>query len=363
MARQSRRSHDAGWPSAATACGHVTIGFDADADDDRIGNISAAARAGGTLFLGSDEGADIDRLGRGRGDRWDCRDRIVLADLLDLTDAYGEADIEGLAVDDGWLWIAGSHARTRRKPEKADDACIDLVDLADLKDTRPRCLLARMPLIAEPGGEVRPVARDGRRRAGMLPQKNRGNAIAKALRDDPLLEPFTRIPAKEGGIDVEGLAVAGDRVALGMRGPVIAGHALMLELRVAFRPKGGLKLAGAPFKRLVAMEGLGIRDLKRCDDDLLILAGPTTNLSGPCAIYRWRYWLNEPAQDADKVRLHRPERIVEIPFGRGVDHPEGLALWDENGRRRILVLCDSPAPKRLNARRKRIDADLFDLPD
>jgi Protein of unknown function (DUF3616) len=118
-------------------------------------------------------------------------------------------------------------------------------------------------------------------------------------------------------------------------------------------------------KRLLAMEGLGIRDLKRCGDDLLILAGPTTGLDGPCALYRWRGWAGDPPQDATRVRLHRPERLFDIPFGRGVDHPEGLALWDEaDGRaRQILVIYDSPSKRRCDTKRNVIEADLFDLPE
>jgi hypothetical protein len=86
-------------------------------------------------------------------------------------------------------------------------------------------------------------------------------------------------------------------------------------------------------------------------------------LSGPCAIYRWRGWVQDPPQDARKVRLHRPERIVEIPFGRGRDHPEGLALWGDDGARQILVIYDSPDKSRLDEKKGTITADLFDLPE
>jgi hypothetical protein len=72
-----------------------------------------------------------------------------------------EADLEGLAADDNWLWLVGSHARTRRKAEKEAGETIDLDKLADLKDTRPRCLLARLPAGGDPrkgGGQSRATA-------------------------------------------------------------------------------------------------------------------------------------------------------------------------------------------------------------
>lgn len=344
------------WPRPADPAARVTLRLD-EGRGKLLTNISAATRVGDSLFIAGDEHADLDRLTLGE-DGCAAHERFPLADLLPLGDPEEEADLEGLAEDDGWLWVVGSHARTRAKPEKAEGECIDLDTLADLKDTRARCLLARLPLTAD-GGGWRPVAEDGERRAGLLRQKGGGNAIAKALRRDPLIRPFTRLPAKEGGVDVEGIAVCGDRAALGMRGPVIAGHALLIEFRVTAKRSGRLKLSEKPVLRLLAMEGLGVRDLKRMGDDLVILAGPTTGLDGPCALYRWRGWANDPPRDPRRVRLHRPERVLDLPFGRGEDHPEGLALWGDG---RVLVINDSPGQARLAGGAGTIVADLFDLP-
>jgi len=355
---------DRGWPDPAPVVGKVRLEVGGMLDDGKsIKNFSAGSRIGASLFLAADERAAVDRLRPGGDGVWGNHVRYELRDLLDLADADEEADLEGLAADDGWLWVLGSHARTRPKPEKAEGECIDLDVLANLKDTRPRCLLARLPLVPE-GAALAPHKSDGARHAGMLKQTKHGNRLAKALRKDPLIGPFTHIPAKEGGLDIEGIAVRGSRVALGLRGPVISTHAMLLELEIEAKSSGRLKLAGPPAKRLLAMEGLGIRDLKRCGEDLLILAGPTTGLSGPCALYRWRGWAHEPAQDVTKVRLHRPERLLEIPFGRGFDHPEGLALWaEEDGTaRQILVIYDSPSKDRLDKNRSAIEADLFELP-
>lgn len=343
------------WGKPARAVASVLLHFGEGAEQDALRNISAGTRVGDTLFIAADEACGLERLSIGN-DGCNAQEPIALADLLPV-DGEQEADLEGLAEDDGWLWLVGSHARCRRKPEKEEAETIDLDRLADLKDTRPRCLLARLPLVETADG-WRPVARGGGRRAGMLKQTDHGNALAKALRKDPLIAPFTALPAKEGGLDIEGIAACGTRVALGLRGPVMGGHAVLLELTLRVGKSGALKLDGPPVKRLLAMEGLGIRDLKRRGGDLLILAGPTTGLSGPVALYRWQGWANDPPQDATKVRLHRPERVLDLPFGRGVDHPEGLALWGDD---RILVICDSPAPARIDG--GTITADLFALTD
>jgi hypothetical protein len=345
------------WGKLAQPVEKIKLGFGGTLQHEALTNISAGTRIGDTLFVAADEHCGLDRLTL-RDGTWGGHTTFELKDLLPLRDTEAEADLEGLAAEDGWLWLVGSHARTRRKPEKFEGETIDLAKLADLKDTRPRCLLARVPL-AETADGLQPVAQAGDRKAGMLKQNKHGNPLMKRIIEDPLLGPFTRIPAKEGGIDVEGLAVCGERVALGMRGPVLATHAVLLEVLVKEKGDGELGLSDEPFIRLMAMEGLGIRDLKRCKDDLLILAGPTTGLSGPVALYRWRGWAVDPPHDHRKVRLHRPERILELPFGRGVDHPEGLALWDDD---HILVICDSPSPERIDSSSGAITAELFRLP-
>lgn len=186
------------WPPTTPPVGTADLVLDAkcDGEDDPTLNLSAAARSGDTMFLGGDEGVCVERLIRTDG-RWARHSRLALDDILDL-DTSGEADIEGLAEDVGWLWVLGSHARTRPKITKGDKDRIDLDAYSKLNDTRPRCLLARLPLGPDPlsPGAMLPVRRHGDRRAGMMKQTGRGNALAKRLTGHPLLKPFTRTAAK-----------------------------------------------------------------------------------------------------------------------------------------------------------------------
>lgn len=53
-----------------------------------------------------------------------------------------------------------------------------------------------------------------------------------------------------------------------------------------------------------------------------------TVLDGPCAVYCWTDWLGDPPRYDRIVRRHRLKRIIDLPFGRGDDDPEGLVLLD-----------------------------------
>lgn len=278
---------------------------------------------------------------------------------LDLAGMDDAARQNLSAVEDGWLWILGSHACTRAKLTKNDDDIIDLAELAAMRPMPARAVVARAPLVDDAQGYALPVARDGDRVAGLVKQTTNGNRLAVALARHPLLGKFVGIPAKEGGVDIEGIAVAGDRIALGLRGPTLGGHAAILETKVRPKRSGRLKMVGELSVRLLALEGLAVRDLKRDGDDLLILRGPTTAVSGPCSLWRWRGWVGDPPRDLAKVRLHRPDWIMDIPHGRGNDNPKGLALFGEP-ERGVVILLDSPLPSRFEG--TRLSIDFFALP-
>jgi hypothetical protein len=352
-----------GWPQLTSPAGQMLLSLErvGASDDDPMNDLSAAVRVGSTLFLGSDEGIAVERL-RQHESGWSSCGRVQLTDCLGVEPGE-EADIEGLAEEDGWLWVLGSHARTRPKLEKREDERLDLEKYANLKDTRARCLLARMPLAPDRQAEnlLEPVGETGDRKAQMLRQTKHGNALARTLAKDVLIGPFSKIPPKEGGVDIEGIAVAFPRVALGMRGPVIQTYAVLLEFCVRERGATELAIDSPVYKRMLDLEGLGIRDLKRVGDDLLILAGPSTALDGPCAVYRWRNWVNEPPEHKHTVCLHRPDRIIELGFGRGDDHPEALAILESGDARQLLVICDSPAGRRVDRGNRTIACDLFQL--
>ena len=254
-----------------------------------LAGLSALVQVDRYLLTASDETAVLERLnlrsgGRGGALRFGNHDRLPLARYL----AHGvepdrEADIEGLAFDGRYVWIVGSHSLVRPQPEASDRRTRQLGRLRQLDGRTDRCLLARIPIdekTKELGASV--LTKAGIRRAASLPVSSAGNALTRALARDPHIGPFLHLPSKDNGFDVEGIAVLDDRVFLGLRGPVLGGWAIVLEVKVVEVAPRRLRLerltSGARYrKHFLDLGGLGVRDLCMEGQDLLILAGPTMN--------------------------------------------------------------------------------------
>ena len=325
------------------------------------------------LWLVSDETACIERLtydpdGKGYGHHH----TFDLRAMLDLPgDAEEEADIEGLAVADGWLWVVGSHSLARRKPDKEmEDPEKALARLTKVKREANRFLLGRVPMFRDEDGNdvIGRDAPDGRR-AGRLKMADRSNVLADELHGDEHIHRFMFVPAKENGFDIEGIVVTAEpdgrsRVFLGLRGPVLRGWAIVLEILVRSTRSQTLKLVEVDRSDLyqkcfLNLDGLGIRSLLRRGDDLWLLAGPTMDLDGPVGIYRWQGFAAAHVGGSTVVPHAEIQRIADIPFGHGVDHAEGMTVLTVPGDtdERLLVVYDSPAKHRTVAGGVR--ADLF----
>jgi hypothetical protein len=277
-----------------------------------------------------------------------------------------EADIEGLAYADGALWLTGSHSLKRKKPKSNEGAVKAAEQLAKVGRDGNRYLLARIPVL-EADGTGHLARQDGNGGAALLGGDGHGNALTEALRDDAHLAPFMLIPGKDNGFDIEGLAVADGRVFLGLRGPVLRGWAVILELEPDCEDGHlRLKLFAAdrrPYrKHFLQLGGLGIRDLCRQGDDLLILAGPTMALDGPVRVLRWPGGARQ-RKSGEMVPAEALQHVLEIPYGMGVDHAEGMTLFtlDGGGTQSLLVVYDAAAEHRKQSENG-VLADVFPLP-
>jgi hypothetical protein len=320
-------------------------------------NLSAVRVDGRVLWIAGDETATLERLvadDPAEVSEYSDERTFRLADFVDLPgeDADEEADIEGLARTGHFLWAVGSHSLRRKQIKERHAGEKALRRLSRVEGQANRQILVRLP-IADVDGLPTPVPEivvDGERHR--VAQLDVRDGLRTLLRHDEHLAAFLAIPGKDNGLDIEGIAVIGDRVYLGLRGPVLRGWAFVLELRpyVDEREPGRLRLRefddGRQYrKHVLDLDGLGVRDLCPAGEDLLVLAGPTMDLDGPVRIYRWR-----DACQVDMPAIVRGEllsRELELTYGEGDDHAEGLGLIGPAEDGTALVVYDSPAAIRL----------------
>ena len=203
----------------------------------------------------------------------------------------------------------------------------------------PACLPVGLDAAGEPCLARQP--RDGRR-ALRLKGDAQTNLLTRALADDPHFGPYMAIPGKDNGLDIEGLAVDGRRLLLGLRGPVLRGWSALLE--IAVEASGG-QLRLAPLddsgtlirKHFLQLDGLGVRDLHFSGDDLYILAGPTMVLNGDIRVFKWPAAKPALAANREPVRFEAAlTESISLPHGRGSNRAE--AICDQ----KAFWICSTP---------------------
>lgn len=341
-------------------------------------SLSAVVQTGPHLWLGCDETATLERVTRLEDGSYGDHRTYRIADVLDLpAGADGEVDVEGLAWAPPYLWLVGSHGRKRGKPDPDEGVEKAFEELADVDQDDNRYLLARIPLEDDPqgGGMVPrracPDPRDpsATLTAARLKGRGRQNALMRAIADDEHLRRYLKVPGKDNGFDVEGLAAADGRLFLGLRGPVVRGWAVVLEVQPvpANRPERlKLKRIGPDGRRyrkhFLDLDGLGVREITAEGDDLLVLAGPTMAVRAPATLFRWR---DAVRAEGDSITgRDRLERLMDLPHDvdGGSGHPEGLCplLGDGVPKDALLVVYDGSGPGRMDG--DAVVADVFTLP-
>jgi hypothetical protein len=353
-------------------------------DNSLCSNLSASAQTpDGSLWLGSDEMSLVDqvecntleRLSQTEPQTQPCQfgqhQTFKLRDFFDLANEganeASEVDIEGLDYDGSYLWLTGSHSTKRKKP-KGKNLQKDILRLAEVATDPNRYLLARIPVV---NGQLYKSCPDPQHpnrtlTAACLKRRKQSNQLMAALQDDPHLGAFVanHLPSKENGFDIEGLAVHQNRIFLGLRGPVLRGWAMLLEIELE-ESAGDLQLkslGAKPYrKHFLKLDGLGIRDLCFRGEQLLILAGPTMDLAGTQRVYCWQNPLEGSGDSVQGLESTPLKVLFDLPFSPTGDKAEGISLFTCLGEPGLMVLYDSPHPNRVTA--TGVFADVFRLPD
>jgi len=347
--------------------------------------LSVALQIGNTLWVANDESISLERLTLidggntghykyGRHHKQFSLDNYLQLPVAPPNDPADleEVDVEGLDYENGYLWLVGSHSLKRKKPTLKDGTKEAQKQLAKVSTDGNRYLLARIPVVEGDGTytltkEV--MQKEKKHTAAQLRGNAQGNDLTEALKGDKHLGSFLAIPGKDNGFDIEGLAVAGKRLFLGLRGPVLRGWAVILEVELKEDNKKPSMLRMNPIgpkqrlyrKHFLQLGGLGIRDVCAQGSDLLILAGPTMDLDGPVTIFRWPGGTEPKGESV--VPANELERVLDVPYGQGVDHAEGMTLFSPDGGTAcsLLVVYDSASEGRQLGESTAV-ADVFLLP-
>jgi hypothetical protein len=289
----------------------------ADHLDDLIENISGVVEDKGRIWTVSDEGRTFECFELGK-------DGLVLSNQYSLDDYFPdlpggkEADLESVDVHGGKLWLCGSHSRVRH------DEDFDGQANSAFRRRPSRHLLGSIKL--SDGGE--PIRESAKAMAF-----TGDGSIRRLLRANPVLTPFLDLPSKENGLDIEGLAVFPNSVLLGLRGPVVENHAIVASIS---RQQGLPTSESVVTLHKIDLGGLGIRDLARSEDAVILLAGPVTSADGPYRIHAW---------DPSSGGISETATLL-YEWSLRDEHPEGICPFYHQGRPGFLAVYDGPAPWR-----------------
>ncbi|MEH0156761.1 DUF3616 domain-containing protein [Limibacter armeniacum] len=340
--------------------------------DELRNEISTCIICDNTLFLAYDESSAIERLVWKDGE-YKKHKTFELEEFFDLPDGKeGEMDIEGLAWEAPFLWVTGSMSLKRSTPDEEDGHKAGGKKLAKVKVDKNRFSLGKIPCqFDKKKGIWTPVkklkVKQGKKAVKqfkplMLERGKSSTILTELLCTDPHLGPFMNIPCKENGFDIEGLAIYGKRIFVGLRGPVLAGWAVIIEFKL-HEWDGWLQMEGRsskekPYnKHFVNMAGMGFREINidAKSGDLYILAGPTMDLDGTIGAWRIKGGL----KDKPVTVTQNPERLFDIVHGNdkehGKDKAEGMAITNEGN---YLIVYDNPSKDKLFKKRS-VWADVF----
>lgn len=271
-------------------------------------DISAIASLGQFLIIGSDETRKkiqvLDQVKDNVYEVYEVNHGIKLP--ISEESQQEEFDIEGMELGrDNTLFIIGSHSAKRKtvKSQNTYQENRERIETVIAEDQRNS--LFKLTLNSE---------------TGEANSKIESASIQPIILKDKVLSLFAKIPSKENGIDIEGIAVDGDQIYLGFRGPV---------LRLNYVPVVVTKFEELSYSephyeiRYVNLGGNGIRDITKVEDGFLIIAGPVGDGFGPYQLYFWNGVDTIPGKD--KPKESQITLLGEIPTPEGAK-AEGITV-------------------------------------
>jgi hypothetical protein len=300
------------WLVLSAVLNHATAGEVTVVSEVRLmGDLKQADQLSGAtlhndlLVICPDEKARLNVLKKAGDDRYEL---ITSPKLLDDNDS--ELDMEGLASDGAHVYVVGSHSAARKKVEDDKSYEQNRERLAEVKLEPSRDCVVRLKL--DPNGEVA--------------SKENLN-LRDVLDDDKILSRFVRIPSKENGIDIEGIAISEGKLYVGFRGPVLRENWTPI-LVTTFDDLGAYEL------RFVNLEGRGIRDIVAIEGGFLLLSGP---IGDGNTDYHLHFWDGKDCLPGDGAPGGTVKALGAV-LPNGGAKPEGLAILNATNSNLTMLL-------------------------
>jgi hypothetical protein len=275
-------------------------------------DISALAIVGDYLVIGSDETNRCQILKANNGGY-----TLLPGGDVVLADNDQEVDIEGICRRGRQVYVVGSHSYVRPRLHKEETYANNREQIEKIRVHPTRDVLARFSL--QEDGKAVSIEK---------------TSLRSVIDANPVLRSFARIPGKENGVNIEGLAIKGGELYIGFRSPVLHDNYVPV-LICDFEHVDAAKLI------YVNLKGLGIRDLTAASEGFLILAGPMGDGPGSYRIFYWNGFDCLPGVE----RREKPGEIRElcrIPQV-GNEHAEGIVITkDEERFYEFLIVFDGP---------------------
>jgi hypothetical protein len=177
--------------------------------------------------------------------------RLEFIEHIDFADTTGEADAEGVAVDDRFFYVVGSHAvkRSGCKPNPSSRHVYRIGHNAGAPQGQLKAAKGDLWRVFEKLDALKPYAIEGAC-LGVTSQNGRN------------------------GVDIEGVAAAGGKLYFGLRGPGLNGEAFIVSVDAdALFSNDETRLAASVY-RIAVGEKRAFRDLTFSQGEILALVGP-----------------------------------------------------------------------------------------
>ena len=262
-------------------------------------DISAIGFVGKYLVVGGDEGSEIQVL---EPNKKRTKYRVAINIKLLEKKAELEVDIEGIAVVNNTVYVTGSHSTNNKN-----------------KLDKTRSSVFRFQLNPD---------------TGKLESKIEKASLRTILLQDEVLSQFANLTYSENGVNIEGIAVKGDRLYFGFRTPVLENNYVPIVV-TKFEDLDRIDRYNLQY---INLGGGGVRDLVAVNNGFLILTDGNDDDND----YKLYFW--DSKNELSKQNMASTVEFLDnIPVKKNT-RAEGLTILQEtNISYRILVVYDGVA--------------------